>query len=96
MSFQPTKCPLRQELYVCCKTKVLRNPKAYRVSKHLTIFVAFMPFASLKRYKKKLPIWKTIVLTIHANTVVYTAANMPHFQLPVSPLIAAMVATHGK
>ena len=78
------------------KQKYLETLKRIEFSKHLTTFVAFMPFASLKRYKKKLPIWKTIALTIHANTVVYTAANMPHFQLPVSPLMAAMVATHGK
>ena len=32
----------------------------------------------------------------YASRVVYTAVNNPHFQLPVSFFIAAMVARHGK
>ena len=51
---------------------------------------------SISCYKNKLPIWKTIADTTQANRVVYPAANPAHFQLPVSPLMAAMVAIHGK
>lgn len=47
-------------------------------------------------YRNKLPIWKTSADTTHAKRVVYPAANPAHFQLPVSPLMAAIVAIQGK
>ena len=68
------------------KQKYLGNPKAYRVSKHLTTFVAFMPFASLKCYKKKATYLEnnsTHYPCQHRS--VYGSKICPHFQLPVSP-----------
>ena len=43
-----------------------------------------------------IPTWKTMALTTQARSVVYPAANKAQPQLPVSPLMAAMVAMQGK
>ena len=43
-----------------------------------------------------LPIWNTTAEMIQASSVVYIAANSAHRHEPVSFLIAAIVAIHGK
>lgn len=44
----------------------------------------------------KVPIWNTVADINQANNVVYPAVKNAHFHEPLSCLIAAITAMHGK